>query len=306
MNPGLFLLPGPHLCLTAFLFFPWAILDLQPKPSLAEVCNALSHPGYYPLPFAFLLAHYFRHFGLEKCWFPFHQFSPAWPCWCIMARSSDWAAPPEKVVADLKVHLATGWPLFEPPRRSFLRMLPVHFSQWLLTGSPSAALGAGPADGTPCTSPGICPMKSFPAYPLLSSLRDAQHQQKGGRKLQPGWASGLKVKAHCEGPDPPGCGSPRAGITHPWSTDQQVVVQTESFYSAPAHFQRELPTETALGSASPDVPWDLAWSSWGFLLRPQPTSSSYGLEQELPLSPDSWSTYFHAYKHLEMFHSLHW
>lgn len=48
------------------LFFPWAILDLQPKPSLAEVCNALSHAGYYPLPFAFLLAHYFRYFGLEK------------------------------------------------------------------------------------------------------------------------------------------------------------------------------------------------------------------------------------------------
>lgn len=76
MNPGLFLLPGPHLCLTAFLFFPWAILDLQPKPALAEVCNALSHPGYYPLPFAFLLAHYFRHFGLEKRQFPFHRISP--------------------------------------------------------------------------------------------------------------------------------------------------------------------------------------------------------------------------------------
>lgn len=82
----------------------------------------------------------------------------------------------------------------------------------------------------------------------------------------------------------------------------------ELLFCAPphTHFQRELPTETALGSASPDLPWDLAWSSWGFLLGPQPTSSSYGLEQELPLSPDSWSTYFHAYKHLEMFHSLHW
>lgn len=67
MNPGLFLLPAPHLCLTAFLFFPWAILDLQLKPLLAEVCNVLSHPGYYPLPFAFLLTCYFRHFGLEKC-----------------------------------------------------------------------------------------------------------------------------------------------------------------------------------------------------------------------------------------------
>lgn len=66
MNPGLFLLPAPHLCLTAFLFFPWAILDLQPKPFLAEVCNVLSHPGYYPLPFAFLLACYFRHSGLEE------------------------------------------------------------------------------------------------------------------------------------------------------------------------------------------------------------------------------------------------
>lgn len=133
-------------------------------------------------------------------------------------------------MADLKVHLATGWPLFEPPRRSFLRMLPVHFSQWLLIGSASAGLGAGPADGTPCTSPGICPMKSSPAYPLLSSSRDAQHQQKGGRKLQHSWASGLKVKAHCEGPDPPGCERPSTGITHPWS---MAVVQTESFYSAP-------------------------------------------------------------------------
>lgn len=34
-NPGLFLLPGPHLCLTAFLFFPRAIPDLQPEPLLA-------------------------------------------------------------------------------------------------------------------------------------------------------------------------------------------------------------------------------------------------------------------------------
>lgn len=56
MNPSLFLLPGPHLCLMAFLSFPWASVDPQPKPPLAEGCDALSHPLGYPLPFAFLLA----------------------------------------------------------------------------------------------------------------------------------------------------------------------------------------------------------------------------------------------------------
>ena len=106
-----FLLPGPQLCLMAFLFFPWAILDLQPKPLLEEVCNALIHPGFYLLPFAFLLAHYFRHFGLEKYWFPFHWFSPAWHCCYIVACSFNWAAPPEKVIAErpFGYQLALPW-----------------------------------------------------------------------------------------------------------------------------------------------------------------------------------------------------
>lgn len=46
--------------------------------------------------------------------------------------------------------------------------------------------------------------------------------------LHPGWVSGLKVKACCEGPDPPSI-----GISHLWSVDQQGVVQTESVCSGP-------------------------------------------------------------------------
>lgn len=160
MNPGLFLLPGPHLCLTAFLFFPWAILDLQPKPALAEVCNALSHPGYYPLPFAFLLARYFRHFGLEKRQFPSHRISPLLNLADVSRPALSELHTPEKAVDDLKNHLATGWPLSELPRRSFLRTLLARFSPWLLHWQCPAAAGAAPADEIPCTPPAVCPLRS--------------------------------------------------------------------------------------------------------------------------------------------------
>lgn len=93
-NPGLFLLPAPHLCLTAFLFFPGALPDLQPEPLLAG-CATL--PAILAT-FAFLLPCYFIQSGLGWCWFPSHQSSPAWLCWYSMAL--DRAAPSDK--ADLK------------------------------------------------------------------------------------------------------------------------------------------------------------------------------------------------------------
>lgn len=46
--------------------------------------------------------------------------------------------------------------------------------------------------------------------------------------FHPGWVSGLKVKAHWEGPDPPGCGRPSTGTVCPWNRDQQGSVQMKS------------------------------------------------------------------------------
>lgn len=71
-------------------------------------------------------------------------------------------------------------------------------------------------------------MRSSLVYPLPGSLTEAQHQHKGGRMFHPGCVSGLKLKAHCEGPDPPGCGKPSIGTVCPWNRDQQGIVQMKS------------------------------------------------------------------------------
>lgn len=132
-------------------------------------------------------------------------------------------------------------------------MLLVRFRQWLLIGSVSAALGAGPADRTPCPSPGICPMTSSLAYPLPGSSTKAQHQQKGGRMLHPGWVSDLKVKARCEGPDPPGLGRPSIVITYPWSMDHQGVAEMETVCSA--HPTPTLPITSSRERCQQKQPW---------------------------------------------------
>lgn len=66
---------------------------------------------------------------------------------------------------------------------------------------------------------------------------------------------------------------------------------------------RELPVQTAWGSAWPDAPWH-SMEPMGFFLGSLPSSSSHGLEQELPLFPESWSSYLHGYTPPEKSRSL--
>lgn len=198
-----------------------------------------------------------------------------------MVCSFDWAAPPKEVVADLKDHLATGWPLCEPPWGSFLCIS--------ATGSASAALGAGPADGTPCPSPGVCSMRSFLS---LAPWQGLSIRKEGGCYTLVGclawrWRHVVKVQTH-----------PVLVLAISGAWTSRVLYRQRASVLAPC----SPPPERAANRNSPGFSISrralgFTQSPWGF---PLSSSSSPSLEHELPLSPDSWSTYFHGYKHLEM------
>lgn len=165
-----------------------------------------------------------------------------------------------------------------------LRVLSLYFSHWKCFSSSWSRTSR--RDSLPFPRSLLHEILSLPG-----SLTGAQHQ-KGGRMLHPGWVSGLKVKACCIYIIPVLV----LAISGAWTS--RVLYRQRASVLAPC----SPPPERAANRNSPGFSISrralgFTQSPWGF---PLSSSSSPSLEHELPLSPDSWSTYFHGYKHLEM------